>query len=205
MPWRQWLGSVALGVAGLPLAWMIFWIQARLVPVNPEVVSALNRQLLPSTPTELGILLFAAAITPAVCEEFVFRGLLQRGLAERIGAPGAVFAAAALFGLLHWEPGGGFRILPTVGLGLLLGWAAWRTGSLLAAMTVHFTHNLLILLVSTAAAWSDTPPPPDLVPGAPPLLIVAGGVALAALGSQLLAPSPPLNRPPRQDPEGHAN
>lgn len=188
-------GAMTLGAAGLPVAWGVFWIQSVFLPVDTSVVEGLNRELVPGGPGEFLFLALAVAVTPALCEEFLFRGVLLNGVRPRLGAVPAVTGTALLFGLLHWAPGGGFRILPSVALGVILGWAAWRGRSLGAAVLVHLTHNLLILTVAAAAAWGPNPPAPDAPPGAPPLLVLAGGVALLLVGGQLLAPVPLPSHP----------
>ncbi|HSG50065.1 MAG TPA: type II CAAX endopeptidase family protein [Longimicrobiales bacterium] len=191
IPLRTTLASVALGAACLPVAWTVFWLQSPLIPPDGGVVEALNREMIPGDPRAFVLLALAVAVTPALCEEFIFRGVLLNGVRGRLAAGWAVSGSALLFGLLHWAPGGSFRVLPAAALGVILGWAVWRGRTLAAPILVHLTHNLLILTASTAAAWGPEPPPLSAAPGAPPLVLVAGGVALLALGGQLLAPATP--------------
>lgn len=189
IPVRTAVGSVALGAACLPVAWIVFWLQSALIPADRGMVEALNREMIPADPAAFVVMALAVVVTPAVCEEFLFRGVLLNGFRGRLNASWAVAGSALLFGLLHWVPGGGFRVLPTAAVGVVLGWAAWRGRTLAAPILVHLTHNFLILAAAAAAAWGPEPPPADAVPGPPPLLLVAGGVALLALGGQLLAPA----------------
>ena len=54
----------------------------------------------------------------------------------------AITLSAGLFALMH------FSVLSAPYLflvGLLLGWARWRTGSLYPSMVAHFVHNLVVL------------------------------------------------------------
>lgn len=85
-------------------------------------------------------------------EELVFRGYLQQQLAARfrarwiwLGIPAALFAA------LHWNPQAGHLVwlilLATFTFGLVAGDLTARTGSLGAAIALHFVNNLFGLLV----------------------------------------------------------
>lgn len=187
---RQVAGSAALGMAGLPLAWGVHWLQSRWIETDPEVLEILNQALLPEDAWRFLLLLGLAVVTPAFCEEFLFRGILQEGLGRRVPGWVAVGVSALAFGLLHWSPGAAFRILPTVALGVLLGWASWRSGSLLAAVGVHLTHNFVILAGAALAVAAPGPAPVAEPPGDPPAFLLLAGVALVALGSHLLtAPS----------------
>ncbi|MDT8341230.1 MAG: CPBP family intramembrane glutamic endopeptidase, partial [Longimicrobiales bacterium] len=154
-----------------------------------------------------------AVLTPAVCEEYVFRGLLQRGLEARVGPWPAVVLAALLFGLLHGVPGGGFRVLPAAVLGGVLGWAYRRGGTLAVPVLAHLTHNGVVLAWS---GWSAGAGPVGLATGAtapPPPALVLGGVALLVLGGQLLGPGSSTASsgssvdssvpPPHTDPRNH--
>ena len=55
---------------------------------------------------------------------------------------GTEWFAAALFAVLHFS----LLSLPYLFMvGLLLGWAKWKTGSLYPSILVHFLHNLIVL------------------------------------------------------------
>lgn len=86
------------------------------------------------------VLLFC--LLPAVTEEIAFRGLLQHWLQVALKPYRAVVVASALFAVMH------FTIVSAPYLflvGLLLGWAKWRTGSLYPSMLIHFLHNLAVV------------------------------------------------------------
>jgi membrane protease YdiL (CAAX protease family) len=173
---RGLLGGAVLALAGLPMAELVGWLQSPWIQAEPAVVEALQRDLVPGTGPELLLLLFAAALTPALCEEFSFRGLLLSGAAPA-GPWVAIGASSLAFGAVHWVPGGGFRVLPTAVLGLLAGWLAWRTASLLPPVLFHLLHNGGILLAASAGDGPGGAVAPPAVPGeAPPGLF---GVALA--------------------------
>ncbi len=88
----------------------------------------------------LGLTVLAAPL----CEEFIFRGLIQGGLRRSLPAWQAIGIAAALFAIVH-PPA---SMLPVFVLGLCTGLAYERSGSLLAPMLVHAGYNAAILGVS---------------------------------------------------------
>jgi ABC-2 type transport system permease protein/sodium transport system permease protein len=90
------------------------------------------------------------AITPAVAEEFFFRGFVMRSLLTNRRHRVAIILSAILFGLFHVTTGNVLmleRFLPTTFLGLVLGWLAYRCGSLLPGMVVHAVHNGLLFTI----------------------------------------------------------
>jgi sodium transport system permease protein len=78
------------------------------------------------------------SLSPAICEEFVFRGVFL-GLLRRFGKPrAAVVTTAVFFGLIHLSV---FRFVPTAALGLILALLVVRTGSILPSMLFHAVYN----------------------------------------------------------------
>jgi len=89
-----------------------------------------------------GLWLLALGVLAApLCEEFIFRGLLQGGLRRSLPAWQAITVAAALFAIVH-PPA---AMLPAFALGLCAGIAYERSGSLLAPMLVHAGYNAALL------------------------------------------------------------
>lgn len=72
-----------------------------------------------------------------ICEELLFRGVIQRGL-ERLGAVKSILITAFLFGLIHFDFQ---RLFGTFLLGALIGFLVYRSNSLLVGMFAHFTNN----------------------------------------------------------------
>jgi sodium transport system permease protein len=84
--------------------------------------------------------LFLMALVPALCEELAFRGFIFGGLVRERGRLRAVVITALMFGISH---GVLQQSIAATLMGLLLGWIALRTGSVLPGMLVHFTNNAL--------------------------------------------------------------
>ena len=82
-----------------------------------------------------------------ICEEFLFRGVLQRGF-ERFGNIRAILLAAFLFSLTHLDFQ---KVFGTFLLGALIGFLVYRTDSLFSGMFAHFTNNSIVVVISYAA------------------------------------------------------
>ena len=88
-------------------------------------------------------LAFMIGVTPAFCEELLFRGYIQQRLA-RVLPPGiGIFIASFLFAAFHIDF---VHVLAVFPLGLFLGWVTWRSGSLFPAMVGHFVNNFVSVI-----------------------------------------------------------
>lgn len=95
-----------------------------------------------NTPSELIWVIVIVCVTPAICEETLFRGYVQRTLERTIGGK-SVLVAGILFGLYHMRP---LNLLSLSLFGILIGYFVYRSKSLLPSMTAHFTYNLIAIL-----------------------------------------------------------
>lgn len=98
------------------------------------------------TPGGLVTLLFAAALSPAICEEFLFRGALLSGVRQRMGPTASVLLVSVLFGLFHISV---YRIMPTAIIGIVLGYLVLRTNSIFAGMLAHGLINASAILLAS--------------------------------------------------------
>ena len=83
-------------------------------------------------------LILAYAVLPAICEEFVYRGILCREY-ESGGASRAVVISSLFFALLHFDA----KNLPVyLFSGIILSLTMYATRSLIGAVITHFLYNL---------------------------------------------------------------
>lgn len=87
--------------------------------------------------------LFVVALLPAICEEFLMRGIVLTE-AEKNGAEYAIVLSAVYFALLHNDIG---SITAFLFLGALFGLVTIFCGSIIAGMVVHFSSNTLGLVL----------------------------------------------------------
>lgn len=172
---RAWIWSLtlgAVGIAGLAELWITL---GGLFPTPP------NRLPDPTQypPLTMVVLLVMGSLAAPLTEEIAFRGYAT-GILRGVSGPWtALVIASGLFALAHLTQG----VLPTKLLvyflaGLLFGFIAWRTGSLLPAMVVHAAADV----ISFTIVWPGDAARPRLAPGDAALWIqLAAIVALAAL------------------------
>ncbi|MES2560266.1 MAG: CPBP family intramembrane glutamic endopeptidase [Bacteroidota bacterium] len=153
-----WLICILMILVNIPL---ISW----LVEINeqfrlPESMAALEAQLKSAeeaanrmtkaflsgtSVTDLGINIFIVALVPAVAEELLFRGALQRFIKFCFGnTHAAVLSAAIIFSAFHGQV---YGFLPRMVLGMLLGYIFAYSGSLWPAVWVHFMNNAISVII----------------------------------------------------------
>lgn len=110
--------------------------------INRLTGSPATSEMLPSGGPELLMQFLALCVMPAIAEELLFRGAFQ-GLMRPCGSAAAIFAPALLFGVLHLDLAQG---LTAFACGVVLGWLAERSGSILPGMLLHLVNNALAFL-----------------------------------------------------------
>ena len=144
---RALLAAVLIAAGGIPIGWMIVWLELRLFEGGVESLGYLQ-EMLTAADTRRALWLFlVAALTPAVCEELVFRGVLLQSLGREARAWTAVGITAAVFGAFHLSFESALRFLPTAWVGLLMGWVVWHSRSIFASMLMHFVNNAFVVLL----------------------------------------------------------
>lgn len=151
-PLLAFLGAIALGVSVWPFAHEIFLLEAKLglSSLGKEQIAAAQQQIERLRQVPLAVILLALAATPAICEEFFFRGYLFSALRQTMRPWTTVVTSAVLFGAFHVITTNTLsveRFVPSTMMGLLLGWVCLRSGSVLPGMLLHAGHNGLLLTV----------------------------------------------------------
>jgi membrane protease YdiL (CAAX protease family) len=132
-----------------------------------------ERQIAGVRGPSLLLAVLAFGIAPGISEELLCRGLLQRGLVRRFGAPLGISLASAMFGALHVDP---IHAASAAALGLYLGIASHLAGGIRASIACHTVNNLVALGTGAFLPGSAAEALPS---------IAAGG--LTALGALWLA------------------
>lgn len=89
--------------------------------------------------------ILVVAVLPAIGEELLFRGILQKMIKSLIGSShGAIWITAILFSALHLQF---FGFLPRMLLGVLFGYLLEWTGSLWLPILAHFINNAAGVLI----------------------------------------------------------
>ncbi len=148
-PLRALIGSALIGIS----AWTIAaGVLIRLLPPPDSLTRALQRiLLLDGKSAPLWVVWLVIGLTPALCEELFFRGFVLSGF-RRLGVVPALLASALLFGLAHSSV---YRLLPTAFLGLLFGYAVWRTRSVGCSILAHLLNNGITATVVYVPAYAQ--------------------------------------------------
>ena len=85
-------------------------------------------------------LLIGGVIVGPICEEIIFRGIIQEGFIHTYDGPKAVLYSAIIFGVIHLLP---LQVVNAFLAGILLGWIYWKTRSLWIVMILHIINNYI--------------------------------------------------------------
>ncbi|WP_457651312.1 CPBP family glutamic-type intramembrane protease [Rhodocaloribacter sp.] len=193
VPVVQWLGQVS---DALPWPDAIRQFEQAQLELIEKV---LDRQigLLPT--------LLMLAVTPALCEELLFRGYFQRQAERGLGVFWGLTLTGVVFGLYHLRL---TQALPLIVLGIYLAYVAWRSGSLWTSVVVHFANNAFAVFLGAYAAQRPDLEAADLEKMEVPWFILLPALvffllfvyairqtARAALARRATADRPPDSRP----------
>jgi sodium transport system permease protein len=136
--------AAMLAVCLHPFAMATGAIVRHLYPIDEGTYKSMAGmvKILADAPSTLQLLL-VMGLLPAICEELAFRGFILSGL-RRLGSKWrAIILSSIFFGLAH------FALQQSViaGIfGLVLGFLAVQTGSLMPCIAFHAVHNSLNIL-----------------------------------------------------------
>jgi membrane protease YdiL (CAAX protease family) len=106
----------------------------------------------------------AIAVTPAICEELMFRGYILRQLERKRNAVVAIIMTGVIFGMYHLSFA---QVLPLSLIGIYLCYLTWKTGSIYPAMAVHLVNNGISVVAGSIYAKDKNfdPSALDKMPG----------------------------------------
>jgi membrane protease YdiL (CAAX protease family) len=191
--WRVALMCTLIGLGG----WLIdVWLGAVLVELLGYTVP-LPPDFYPTTAGQALATLVVLAVVAPICEEVLFRGVIQRGY-EQLGAWPSILIGGVLFIIFHQSLPQGLALMP---LAFLLGYLTWRTDSLLSSIVVHVVNNTLAALMIILAAFAlrigasvDQATMPEInvaLCSLPAALVGLALVFVGLRGIQRWAPQPP--------------
>ena len=147
------VGAVLVGMGAWALAHEAFVLADAMGigGLDEERIKRTLGQLDAFTKASPVVLVACLALTPAIIEELCFRGFLFSSLSKVLSPGRVIVITSIIFGMFHVLTGNALlveRFIPTTLLGLVLGWIAYRTGSVIPSMVMHFVHNALLELVA---------------------------------------------------------
>lgn len=179
----QVAGGILFGIAAFLCAMII---GALLVPFFPESADGLTQldDMLTSQPAV--VLILVVALMPAIGEELLFRGFVMGTLKNKCTGVIAVLVTTLLFAAYHMSLIKMFTI-GIIGFGLT--YAAYKSGSIVTSMCMHFLNNLLSVLITKYPEQMQSVLPvlfKESLSASDLLLMIAVILICAALGLLLL-------------------
>lgn len=133
---KAFIGAFLLGIGTSSLSLIISNLLSTAFPSDSEALNTNYMQILDDMSFVPALLLIA--LTPAVCEELLYRGYMFTAFKQKMKLPMAIFFTAFLFGVSHMSF---IKLLPTMLLGIALAYAIHKSGSIMASGLMHFLNN----------------------------------------------------------------
>lgn len=106
--------------------------------LNELVEKTYGNLLSASNIFELILVVLVVAVVPAISEETMFRGYIQRSFELKLKPYLAIFLTALFFSAYHFNP---YGFIPLFILGAYFGFAAYRSKTLIIPVVLHFLNN----------------------------------------------------------------
>lgn len=119
-------------------------LKSMLDSLNEMVESAYNNLLQVNNAFEAMLVIFAIAVVPAVTEEVMFRGFIQRSFEFRLKPVWAALITAVFFGLFHFNF---YGLIPLIALGFFFGFSAYMSNSIFIPIILHFLNNFSAVMI----------------------------------------------------------
>lgn len=112
--------------------------------LNEMVEKTYGNLLTASNIFELLLVVIVVAVVPAISEEAMFRGFIQRSFELKYKKYIAAVVTALFFSLYHFNP---YGLIPLFILGAFFGFAAYKSKSLIIPMILHFLNNFSAVML----------------------------------------------------------
>ena len=119
-------------------------VKSFLDKMNDFMENTYGNLLKPNSWAEGGLIILIVAIVPALCEETMFRGFIQRSFEFKMKPFWAALITAVFFGLYHFNP---YDLIPLIALGFFFGFASYTSNSILVPMFLHFLNNFAAIMM----------------------------------------------------------
>jgi hypothetical protein len=112
--------------------------------LNEMVEKTYGNLLSASNIFELVLVVIVVAVVPALSEETMFRGFIQRSFELKYKKYLAAIITALFFSLYHFNP---YGFIPLFVLGAFFGFAAYKSKTLIIPMILHFFNNFSAVIL----------------------------------------------------------
>ncbi|SMO56668.1 CPBP family intramembrane glutamic endopeptidase [Gracilimonas mengyeensis] len=178
--WQVAALAAVLFVVAQPTIMFLGWLNS-FVPV-PDYMAEMQETMAEmisnflKSDNALLIGVFHIGLVPAICEEIMYRGYVQRAMEKSWGITAAILISGAVFGAYHLQV---TNFLPLATLGVFLAYVTYISDSLVPAMIAHFVNNGgQVIASSFYPEMLDERITPDMDI---PVLLVIGSIGLTVI------------------------
>ncbi len=114
-----------------------------IIPMPEWLIEQINDSMKVDNTTDFVLLFMGVVLIAAVAEEGLIRGFLQTSLEQKGDVTRAVLLSAITWTFIHTNPWWAIQFFV---LGMVFGYLAWRTDSVIPSMIAHGINNLIALL-----------------------------------------------------------
>ena len=140
--------ALIVSVATLAVAFMTDSL-TRILPETPQWFEDAMEVIMDAP---VWITLLSVSVFAPLFEEWLCRGIVLRGLFQKMKPGAAIAVSAAFFAVLHMNP---WQAVPAFILGVLFGYVYYRTGSLKLTMLMHCVNNTFAVIFSKIPAFAE--------------------------------------------------
>jgi hypothetical protein len=144
---RSWLRAIGVGILGGLLA-AGFGVLYQIAAEHIEPLRVLREEAMKVNTLNDATLVWwfgvLAVVAAPTFEEYIFRGLVYRGLRRSVRPAIAIVASAGIFAIVH-PP---FSVIPVFGLGVAAACCFEYTQLLAAPIVAHMVYNYIVLALA---------------------------------------------------------
>ena len=120
----------------------------------PDYIVNMSSLMHPETVAGFIVFIIAVVVVAPFGEEILFRGFLQQFLEKHWkDSTKAVLITSLFFAMIHLNP---YWMIQIYFLGLILGFLAWRTGSVVPSLILHGLNNAMAIILSFSIGESNS-------------------------------------------------
>ncbi|AFS77911.1 putative abortive infection protein [Gottschalkia acidurici 9a] len=148
---KQIMLTILIVILSYPIGMFFNYIMIVIINIFGEIQP--SPLPIPENTPEFLLGLFLFAITPGICEEMMFRGIMMSSY-EKKGYIKSILFTGILFGIFH------FNIQNFLGptfLGVLFGYMVYKTNSLYTGIVAHTVNNSIALILTRFVQSPEAP------------------------------------------------
>ncbi|NTW49661.1 MAG: CPBP family intramembrane metalloprotease [Chlorobiales bacterium] len=124
----------------------------RLIEQQKIMEEFIGKLTLIRSPLEFIAVVGLVAVTPAICEELLFRGYIQKNFSRVLSPALTVVLTGLIFGFYHLNA---TETLPLCLLGIYISYLRRKSDALTVSMSVHFANNFFSVIGMFTAAHTE--------------------------------------------------